>query len=57
MTVAIEDLPPLMWHAELGDKLTDMWTGTNHRGVQLNDRAGPSCGGRAGTGSGAGCVS
>ena len=37
MTVAIEDLPPLIWHAELGDKLTDMWTGTNHRGVQLND--------------------
>ena len=37
MTVAIEDLPPLMWHAELGDKLTDVWTGTNHRGVQLND--------------------
>jgi hypothetical protein len=37
MTVAIEDLPPLMWHAELGDKLTDVWTATNHRGVQLND--------------------
>ncbi|BCO34752.1 guanylate cyclase [Mycobacterium heckeshornense] len=37
MTVAIEDLPPLVWHAELGDKLTDVWTGTNHRGVQLND--------------------
>ena len=37
MTVAIDDLPPLMWHAELGDKLQDMWTGTNHRGVQLND--------------------
>src|SRR6202008_4548005 len=37
MTVAIDDLPPLMWHAELGDKLPDMWTGTNHRGVQLND--------------------
>ncbi len=37
MTVAIDDLPPLIWHAELGDKLTDMWTGTNHRGVQLND--------------------
>ena len=37
MTVAIDDLPPLMWHAELGQKLTDMWTGTNHRGVQLND--------------------
>ncbi|MGV9801412.1 guanylate cyclase [Mycobacterium sp. NPDC003449] len=37
MTVAIDDLPPLIWHAELGDKLLDMWTGTNHRGVQLND--------------------
>lgn len=37
MTVAIDDLPPLMWHAELGHKLTDLWTGTNHRGVQLND--------------------
>ena len=37
MTVAIDDLPPLIWHAELGGKLTDMWTGTNHRGVQLND--------------------
>ncbi|MGE5697060.1 MAG: guanylate cyclase [Candidatus Sericytochromatia bacterium] len=37
MTVAIDDLPPLLWHAELGNKLTDVWTGTNHRGVQLND--------------------
>lgn len=37
MTVAIDDLPPLMWHAELGHKLIDLWTGTNHRGVQLND--------------------
>ncbi|OBA98134.1 guanylate cyclase [Mycobacteriaceae bacterium 1482268.1] len=37
MTVAIDDLPPLMWHAELGDKLPDLWTGANHRGVQLND--------------------
>ncbi|MEE4021879.1 guanylate cyclase [Gordonia sp. PKS22-38] len=37
MTVAIDDLPPLLWHAELGDKLTDVWTGSNHRGVQLHD--------------------
>jgi hypothetical protein len=37
MTVAIDDLPPLIWHAELGHKLLDLWTGTNHRGVQLND--------------------
>ncbi|SHU53334.1 adenylate and guanylate cyclase catalytic domain-containing protein [Mycobacteroides abscessus subsp. abscessus] len=37
MTLAIDDLPPLMWHAELGNKLTDVWTGDNHRGVQLHD--------------------
>ena len=37
MTLALEDMPPLIWHAELGDKLVDMWTGTHHRGVQLND--------------------
>jgi hypothetical protein len=37
MTVSIDDLPPRIWHAELGNKLTDMWTGSTHRGVQLND--------------------
>jgi hypothetical protein len=37
MTVAIDDLPPLIWHAELGHGLIDMWTGVNQRGVQLND--------------------
>lgn len=37
MTVAIDDLPPLMWHAELGNKLLDVWTGSHQRGVQLND--------------------
>ncbi len=37
MAVAIEDLPPLMWHAELGRSLTDVWTGARHRGVQLHD--------------------
>lgn len=37
MTVAVDDLPPLIWHAELGDKLQDLFTGTHHRGVQLND--------------------
>ncbi|MFV1362378.1 guanylate cyclase [Mycolicibacterium elephantis] len=40
MTIAVEDLPPLIWHAELGDKLTDMWTDDKHRGVQLNDARG-----------------
>jgi hypothetical protein len=37
MSVVIEDMPPLMWHAELGRSLTDMWTGTRQRGVQLHD--------------------
>jgi hypothetical protein len=37
MTVAMDDMPALMWHAELGNKLVDVWTGTHQRGVQLND--------------------
>src|SRR5688572_2765396 len=36
MVVAIEDLPPLMWHAELGRSLEDVWTGQRQRGVQLH---------------------
>jgi hypothetical protein len=37
MAVVLDDLPPLMWHAELGRSLVDVWTGKNHRGVQLHD--------------------
>jgi hypothetical protein len=37
MAVVIEDLPPLMWHAELGRSLPDVWAGARHRGVQLHD--------------------
>jgi hypothetical protein len=37
MAVVIDDLPPLMWHAELGRSLQDMWSGDKHRGVQLHD--------------------
>lgn len=36
MIVAIDDLPPLLWHAELGRALTDVWTGERQRGVQLH---------------------
>jgi hypothetical protein len=36
MVVAIDDLPPLLWHAELGQSLPDVWTGERHRGVQLH---------------------
>jgi hypothetical protein len=37
MAVVLDDLPPLMWHAELGQSLIDMWTGNFQRGVQLHD--------------------
>jgi hypothetical protein len=37
MAVVIEDLPPLMWHAELGRALPDMWSGAHQRGAQLHD--------------------
>jgi hypothetical protein len=41
MAVVLDDLPALMWHAELGRGLVDVWTGSHHRGVQLHDlRAG-----------------
>jgi hypothetical protein len=36
MAVAIDDLPPLLWHAELGRSLPDVWTGERRRGVQLH---------------------
>jgi hypothetical protein len=37
MSVVIGDLPPLMWHAELGRSLPDVWSGERQRGVQLHD--------------------
>jgi hypothetical protein len=37
MAVVIDDLPPLMWHAELGRSLPDLWSGSRQRGVQLHD--------------------
>ncbi|TCB98280.1 hypothetical protein E0H26_07730 [Micromonospora zingiberis] len=37
MAVVLDDMPPLMWHAELGRSLPDMWTGGHQRGVQLHD--------------------
>lgn len=37
MAVVIDDLPPLMWHAELGRSLPDVWSGNHQRGVQLHD--------------------
>lgn len=37
MAVVLDDLPPLLFHAELGRSLVDMWTGEHQRGVQLHD--------------------
>jgi hypothetical protein len=37
MAVVIEDLPALMWHAELGRSVPDLWSGTRQRGAQLHD--------------------
>jgi hypothetical protein len=39
MVVALEDMPPLLWHAELGKSLPDAWTGERQRGVQLHNLA------------------
>ena len=37
MAVVVDDLPPMMFHAELGRSLLDLWTGEHQRGVQLHD--------------------
>ncbi len=36
VTLAIEDLPPLLWHAELGMSTEDVWAGQPQRGAQLH---------------------
>ncbi|MGY1856888.1 hypothetical protein [Modestobacter sp. SYSU DS0290] len=43
MAVVLDDLPPLLWHAELGHSLADVWTGRHQRGVQLHDLADAVC--------------
>ncbi len=36
MVIALDDLPPLLWHAELGRTIPDVWSGTTQRGTQLH---------------------
>ncbi len=36
MVVALDDLPPLLWHTELGQSMDSVWSGDRHRGAQLN---------------------
>jgi hypothetical protein len=37
MALVPDDLPPLLWHAELGRALPDLWSGGHQRGAQLHD--------------------
>jgi hypothetical protein len=37
MAVVLDDLPSMMWHAELGRSLPDLWSGGHQRGVQLHE--------------------
>lgn len=41
VVLALEDLPPLLWHAELGASMPNVWSGVRERGAQLHhlDRA------------------
>ena len=36
MVVALDDLPPLLWHTELRHSIESVWSGERHRGAQLN---------------------
>jgi hypothetical protein len=36
MALCVDDLPPLLWHAELGARVPDVWTGELQRGAQLH---------------------
>jgi hypothetical protein len=36
MIIALDGLPPLLWHAELGKSIPDVWTGQHTRGAQLH---------------------
>ncbi len=36
IVLAIDDLPPLIWHAELGASMPNVWTGERERGAQLH---------------------
>jgi hypothetical protein len=41
MAVVLDDLPPLMWHAELGRSLPDVWSGKHHRASSCTTCATP----------------
>lgn len=36
VVLALDDLPPLLWHAEMGASMPNVWTGLRQRGAQLH---------------------
>src|SRR5258708_34119993 len=54
MSVVLDDLPALMWHAGLGRSLPDVGSGNRHRGAQLHALPAAVPGGAPGYGEGAG---
>jgi hypothetical protein len=36
VVLALDDLPPLLWHAEAGASMPNVWTGERTRGAQLH---------------------
>ena len=36
VVLALDDLPPLIWHAEMGASMPNVWTGVRTRGAQLH---------------------
>jgi len=36
VVLALEGLPPLLWHSEMGSSLPDVWAGERRRGAQLH---------------------
>jgi hypothetical protein len=57
MAVVLEDLPPLLWHAELGRSLPDVSTGATKAASSCTTWRTPSAPGGSATGSGPGCAS
>ena len=57
MVVALDDLPPLLWHAELGRSLPDVWTDSGNAECSSIASLTPSPHGIPATSSAPGCAS
>ena len=57
MAVVLDDLPPLMWHAELGRSLPDVWSALTSAACNCTTCGTRCCSGATGTASAPGCGS